>query len=327
MDKPLISIIIPVYNVEAYLERCLNSVVKQTYDTIEILAVNDGSTDRSLKILYKYQAQDARIKVLNKTNGGQASARNLGIKEANGAYLMMLDSDDYLDVHAVQVCVDAILQESCDLIVFDFYQVEGKGHKKWIHNGVALNDAGTVPWNKCYKKELWDRFHFPVGYWYEDLGIIPVIVAHAEKVRKIDQALYYYETTRAGSQTNSLNLSRLYDSITMTKQVYQKLKADGLEVLHHKELENLFFKHLLYSLLFRVPYINDADGRKNLIMNVKLVMDQYFPKWKYPRYVDGNFFTNKLVKLSIFCYLNQQFILGDLIWKYPKLMKNQLLGR
>ncbi|MCO7124212.1 glycosyltransferase family 2 protein [Sporolactobacillus shoreicorticis] len=325
MNRPLVSIIIPIYNVEAYLERCLISIIRQTYTNIEILAINDGSTDRSDQILHAFQKKDQRIRIIEKTNGGQASARNLGLDLANGEYLLMVDSDDYIDADTVNQCLMTMVQNQYDLIIFDFYQMKANGHKKRIYNGTGLHDAGTVPWNKFYKKILWEDLRFPEGYWYEDLGIVPAVVARAKKIGKLDESLYYYETGRKESQTNLLATEKLFDIISMVENVYEEMKKNKLHV-KNKDLEVLFFRHLFYAtLLLKVPYIENHVARKKLIMKVSATMNAYFPNWKYPSFVDGNFITNLLIKLSISCYLHHFILLGNLFWKYPKKIKNTLL--
>ena len=116
----LLSVIIPVYNVEPYLEQCLDSVINQTYKNLEIICINDGSTDNSLKILEKYQKKDNRIKLINQKNKGLSEARNAGLDVAKGEYIAFVDSDDYLELNAYEEAMNVVLQEkiSCGLKKF-----------------------------------------------------------------------------------------------------------------------------------------------------------------------------------------------------------------
>ena len=116
----LLSVIIPVYNVEPYLEQCLDSVINQTYKNLEIICINDGSSDNSLKILEKYQKKDSRIKLINQKNKGLSEARNAGLDVAKGEYIAFVDSDDYLELNAYKEAMKVMLQDKNPLILYDY---------------------------------------------------------------------------------------------------------------------------------------------------------------------------------------------------------------
>lgn len=182
-ESPLISVIVPVYNVEKYLRKCLDSICGQTYRNLEILCVNDGSTDGSAAILEEYAAKDARIKVFTQANAGQGAARNLALDNAHGTWITGVDSDDYLEPDAYEYAVTGI-QEEVDIVCFGThihahnhtpeprlealfeYPLTGS-HKPDISGVVYTND---VFWNKLWRKSLIDRLslRFPEGLWYED---------------------------------------------------------------------------------------------------------------------------------------------------------------
>jgi len=117
----LISIIVPIYNVEIYLEKCLNSIINQTYKNIEILLINDGSSDNSLRICKKYQKKDKRIVLINKKNGGLSSARNAGIDKASGNYLLFIDSDDYIEIDMIEKLYNNIKSNNADISICNFF--------------------------------------------------------------------------------------------------------------------------------------------------------------------------------------------------------------
>ncbi|MGN7228726.1 glycosyltransferase family 2 protein [Priestia megaterium] len=327
MENLLVSIIVPVYNVQEYVERCIKSIIHQTYTNIEIIVVNDGSTDDSINILRKASQNDHRITIINKENGGQASARNLGLEKSNGEFILFVDSDDYLAKNTVQACVQKAEIEDCDLVIFDYYNVNHKGDTQYFRTGTRLDTARTVPWNKFYRKNLWNGFIFPQGSWYEDLGIIPAVVASANKIVKLDEPLYYYETSRGGSQTNSINYEKLHDVIYMFKNVYEAIEGIGKLEEKEKEVEYLFIEHILFAtLLLKLPHIEEKEPKYELISHVNTTMAKYFPRWQSSDFKNGNVINHTIKKFVIKSYLRKNFFLGDLIWKYPKKLKTAVSG-
>ncbi|MGR9545899.1 glycosyltransferase family 2 protein [Priestia megaterium] len=129
MNGPLVSVIVPVYNVQEYIERCLLSILKQTYKNFEVIVINDGSTDCSLDIVERIAREDERIFIYNKKNGGQATARNMGLRYMKGDYLIMVDSDDYIQEHLIETCLKTVRETKCDLVLFDRYNINEKERK------------------------------------------------------------------------------------------------------------------------------------------------------------------------------------------------------
>lgn len=323
MTNPLISIIVPIYNVEAYMERCFTSISNQTYRNIEIIAVNDGSTDNSLRILEGLGKEDDRIHILHKENGGQASARNLGMSVASGEYFLFVDSDDFMDSNAVQACVDAVNNQPCDLVVFDYYKHNNQGQNERVFLGIELHNCTTAPWNKLYNRKLWEKHRFPEGYWYEDLGIVPVVVANANNVVKIDKALYYYDISRDSSQTNTINPLKLKDKIVMVENVYRELEKQGQLNKNINKVEQLFIDHLLNGLLFKLMYVEDMSVRLEISRSIRSTMNRYFPKWKASVKHSNKGMKKIMKRVVIHQYLQGQFLLGDILLKYPKQMKKK----
>ena len=129
-----VSIIVPVYNVEEYLERCLESIINQTFKNIEVIALNNGSTDNSLNILLKYAEKDKRIKVIDNYNLGVSEARNNGIREANGKYIVFVDSDDWLDKDMIEIIYSNIVENDCDLVMCTYVREFGNHSKEKVFN-------------------------------------------------------------------------------------------------------------------------------------------------------------------------------------------------
>lgn len=176
--KPKISIIVPVYNVEKYLERCLDSILSQSFNAFELILVNDGSTDNSYKICEKYSYNDKRIKLINKENGGLSSARNAGIEASQGEYIGFIDSDDYIDKFMYEILYNYAEKNKSDIVICKYKKVDANfGMNENLNYNVeeinysnfqALNQLYeenniefVVMWNKLYKRSLFDNIKFP----------------------------------------------------------------------------------------------------------------------------------------------------------------------
>lgn len=202
----MISVIIPVYNVEAYLVQCLESVLAQTYQDLEILLIDDGSTDRSGSICDAYRAKDDRIRVFHTENHGLSAARNVGLEHASGAYVLFLDSDDWIDENAVQILSDHATRNEAD-VVSCAYRSEWRNRstvaetveKPVVLEGQQIMQAhiaesylGSYTWNKLYRKELFSRIRYPEGRSFEDILTTHKLLASAGKVVCIPDALFHY---------------------------------------------------------------------------------------------------------------------------------------
>ena len=202
----LLSIIIPVYNVEKYLDRCIKSVLNQTYNNLEIILVDDGSTDKSPEICDKYAKNDTRIKVIHKKNGGVSEARNCGIEIAKGTYLGFVDSDDFIKENMYEFLMSALKRTNSDIATCGRFICDEKiTYRKYVSkkevvldaknalqellNGGIINEAS---YDKIYKKELFDNIRFPVGETNEDIVTIPFVIEKANKVVCTGVPLYYY---------------------------------------------------------------------------------------------------------------------------------------
>lgn len=317
-SKELVSIIVPVYNVEKYLEKCMLSLLNQTYKNIEILAVDDGSTDGSLDILKEFQLKDPRLIVFSQKNGGQASARNLGLEKASGDYIMFVDSDDYVKSNFVSSPLNLMQISESQLVIFDVMFIGGK-HNEYRSSGTGITSASSMPVNKLYKKECWDDIRFPTGYWFEDLGTIPIVVSNAKKIAKLNEANYLYVRNREDSQSNTIQVDKILDTIPMCERVYKTITAEHTDELMLKELELLFIDHLINNtILLKFLEVSDSYNRVEMITNIKKTMDIYFPGWSILDYENGNFFSKNVKRIAAYFYLNGYFFLGDVCWKFPK---------
>lgn len=216
LSKEMVSIIIPVYNVAEFLEECVNSVISQTYENLEVILVDDGSIDKSGSICDFYKQKDERIKVVHKENGGQSDARNVGIQMATGKYLYFLDSDDILAKEAIYIMVNVAEKSDCDVVMSAAQVFKKKVPKNPLYIAdkcvVDIEEAmkrmflhmglGHEPWGKLFDRKIWDMFRFPVGKIYEDYALLYKVIASCHKVAIIGTPLYFYRI-RQGSTMNS----------------------------------------------------------------------------------------------------------------------------
>lgn len=211
MNNPLISVIVPIYNVECYLKTCIDRIVNQTYSNLEIILVDDGSPDKCPEICDEYEKNDSRVKVIHQENGGLAHARNVGIANSNGAYLTFVDSDDYVSNDYVASLYKGLIESDADisiasLIVFKESESSCVSQERTPFVEIAKNDyfkeyvsikaEKSMPfitaWNKLYKKELFEGIKYPKGKLYEDAFTTYKLIEKAKKIVYSTTKLYFY---------------------------------------------------------------------------------------------------------------------------------------
>lgn len=279
MDKieektPLISVIVPVYKVEPFLRRCLDSIVSQTYQNLEIILVDDGSPDRCGAICDEYAAGDQRIIVIHQENKGLAQARNAGLDIATGDFIQFVDSDDWLEDAACESALKDALGQNADMVCFGFYQVAPSG--KSCPNAATssgIQEKGSVMgqlirqrwigadcvWNKLYSKTLFDGIRFPEGRVHEDLGALYRLI-HRSRVVYVSSSVLYNYFQRPGSimterHRYSAHSDRMYqyaERLSLLEREYPEL-ADLQLALMLREI--LVFRHELG----KGPHAEDMD--------------------------------------------------------------------
>ena len=242
-EKALISIIIPVYKVEKYLEKGIQSVINQTYENLQIILVDDGSPDNCGKICDEYAKKDHRIEVIHKSNGGLSDARNKGLEIAKGEYIGFVDSDDYIEADMYEVLYNLLKQYNADVSICNFYTVsQGKISIKNADNGIneynrieilkeILLDKNiqSYAWNKLYKKELFDEIKYPIGKKYEDIGTTFYLLEKCNKVVVTGKSEYYY-INRQDSIVNNVTESTITDYIELIMQRYDYIEENIKEL-------------------------------------------------------------------------------------------------
>lgn len=238
MELPLISIIVPVYNAEKYLIKCIQSLLCQTYKNLEILLIDDGSTDGSALICDNYAKSDSRIRVYHTVNKGQAAARNLGIQNARGLYIGFVDSDDWVDLTMYEILYTQLIQTHADMIACNYYVMNQDGffsiHSevtgiKTLTNVEAMaevysnNLISYSPCNKLYAIQLFDDNLFKEGIIFEDMDISYRLVSKCKKVTYIDQGLYFYCYNSSSTLRGDFS-PRLLDVLQVSNGMYDFYK-------------------------------------------------------------------------------------------------------
>lgn len=258
MNDDLISVIIPVYNVERYLEKCLNSIVKQSYSNLEILLVDDGSPDSCPQICDNWAQRDHRIKVIHKDNGGLSAARNAGLRVAKGLYICFVDSDDYVSEKFVETLHRLICDNHTEISAVSFQEVfsmenQEVGMEKEQdpeENVFEAEDAlrqlftnstfANYAWNKMYKRDLFDDIQFPIGRKMEDLGTTYKLLLKAKKIAYSTEKLYFYYQ-RDDSILHKPSADFYRDKFELSRERYEKI-----ENLYPNMIENnLFYLEVL----------------------------------------------------------------------------------
>jgi len=227
MNDPLISIIVPVYKVEEYLDECVESIVNQTYKNLEIILVDDGSPDQCPEMCDSWAQKDSRIKVIHKRNAGLSAARNSGIKVATGDYLSFVDSDDCVQNTMIEELLCSIVRSSKRIAYCAAYRdlncpMQCSSEREFdipeTVNALFYHEISIAAWGKLYEKALFADIKFPEGEVNEDVPIMLPLIVKAQGIVDIGQALYYYRP-REASITHSYHLNGKY-----CEQVYNNLK-------------------------------------------------------------------------------------------------------
>ncbi|WP_391116738.1 glycosyltransferase family 2 protein [Psychrobacillus sp. L3] len=278
----IITVIVPIYKVEAYLHRCVDSILNQTYKNLEILLIDDGSPDKCGEICDEYAKLDERIKVIHKKNGGLSDARNAGIEIAKGEYISFIDSDDWIHVEYIEKLYQLLRKTDSDISVCDFIRtstedIQGENSKEIIYEYSNVEALGqfldkfyvqmVIACGKLYKRKLFEEIRFPVGRIHEDEFTTYKLIYKAEKiVLTTDQLLYYWQRKDSimGVGFNIKNRLHAIDAYKERAEFFEKV---GLKGLSHKTYRQLFFIYM------------DVNKRKNIFEN-ELINDSFDRNFK-----------------------------------------------
>ena len=286
-----ISIIVPIYNAEKYLNKCIDSLVNQTKKELEFILVNDGSTDSSEDIIKSYK--DKRIKYFKNKNQGIGKTRNFGIDKATGKYLMFLDSDDYLDINACEKLYNKAIKEKSDLVVFDFYRVEETLKEVTINNFKSsslkenpnlLLDINLGPCNKLIKRELIDKNNtrFNEELKYEDTPFVTEIIKNANKISKLNEYLHYY-VIHSNSET-TVRDERVFDIIKI------------IDIIRNQYKDEKYMEDVVNKLTVRTitNYTIQQRVQKDLKVGMKFIDAAFsYMKKNIPNYKNNKYYETR----------------------------------
>ncbi len=277
-----ISVIIPVYNVEKYLEKCLESVINQTYKNLEIIVVNDGSKDTSGDICDIFAKKDDRIKVIHKINGGLSDARNAGMKIATGDYIGFVDSDDYIAEDMFSTLYELAEKHNCEISIVSFYEmmdnrllsVQRSGELDVMDKETAIKELlidtkiQSYAWNKLFKRELFLDIDFPVGKNFEDIATTLLLFEKANKIVRLEEPKYYY-LRRNDSIVGVRNYKTYADYIEVLLSKYEYLEGKYKELDVYNEYNFIISMIWVYTIIVAFE-INDLESK----------IDEIFPLLK-----------------------------------------------
>ena len=297
-----VSIIVPVYNTAKYLSMCIESLINQTLKDIEIILINDGSTDESESIIKKYK--DKRIKYIFKKNEGIGKTRNLGIEKTNGEYLAFIDSDDYIEPNFCEVMYNKAIKDECDIVICDYYkdinerleEVKFASFKdtNLKENPEIINLINLGPCNKIYKKDLFknQKNRFVENLKYEDAPFVCRLLLSAKKIGKIDECLAHY-VIHEKSETTTRD-ERIFDILKITDIIVKDLeKYDYM----HEAMINLAVM-ILTDYTIQQRYIKNKISRNKFIDMAFRYLDKLDSNWRSCNYLNEFSYLKRKVKSS-----------------------------
>lgn len=288
---PKVSVIVPVYNVEKYLDRCLDSLVNQTLQEIEIIVINDSTPDQSQIIIDKYMnLYPNKVFSYIKPNGGLSDARNYGMSKMKGDYFGFVDGDDYVEYSMFEKLYERATQEEADVTTCDFYwtypnRLQRATDGPYTNERELLTKMMPTVWNKLYKKSWFDSLdiEFPVGLRYEDSSFSIRLAPFIRKLAYVNEPLVYY-VQRQDSITYTQN-SKVGDMLTVFNDIFEFYQKHNLYDQYQSELEYLTLKYFLGSSFLRAAQIQDKNTRKAILKEGWDLLNKRFPTWRKNQYL------------------------------------------
>jgi len=274
MEKDLISIVVPIYNVEKYLKKCIDSIISQTYTNLEIILIDDGSPDNCGKICDEYAQKDSRIKVIHKENAGVSQARNVGLDNASGKYITFVDSDDYIECEHIENLYNALKENNTQISQCNILKVNDKkevleklGYKEsqikstkeilkesfgqhWVENAVV--------WNKIYDKKIFEGIRYPIGKIHEDEFVIYKVLYKVDKIALINEYSYNYRKNKNSIMGRRFNVER-FDILNAFEERL-KFFQERREVELYQTTMIAYLKKMQEYYLYTKKYIEKSEN-------------------------------------------------------------------
>lgn len=311
--NPLISIIVPVFNVAAYLERCVKSIICQNYQNIEIILVDDGSTDESGRLCDVFSRKDQRINVIHQTNGGLSSARNAGLDVMKGEYIGFVDGDDFIDRDMYGTLIKAALDHDADIVQTGFRHTDENGNVKdeitfretcydqlddMFRARFKENNIHVGVWTKLYKRKIFEKIRFREGYVYEDYAILPMILNACRKFVVIGGAFYNYAANPRGISSTPADVTIIRSRLDMPLYVLESIEAISPEYVAYA------YQYICESSIKGYCKISETDRMdketgKDYSEKLTAQFKKYYERFKKDKSFGRQKFSRK-VKLYIF---------------------------
>ncbi len=320
----LVSIIVPIYEVEAYLESCLHSIKNQTYSNIEVFCVNDGSKDQSRDIALRFTQEDSRFILLDKENGGLSDARNYALSYVKGKYIFFVDSDDSLEKNAIEIMMETATKYDADLIIGDYNQywqttnVKEKITSAHLENQMytlksnpeLLSTIQNCAWNKLYRTSLFTEYsiEYPKGKRYEDLGTTYRILSEAKRIYFVHTPIYNYLIDRPGNITSAADhkLYDIFDMILINIDYFEKKQEYQLYYPYLRELA----VNNIVECLRKLPKLQDKKFVNDFITHTFIFLKIHFKDYKKHTYqsiaTKADHIYLSEFKLKVYCALKRR---------------------
>lgn len=327
LPKFKVSIIVPIYNTEKYLKRCIDSLVNQTLDSIEIILVNDNSPDNSLDIMKKYKKKypDKIVLIDSKVNKKQGGARNLGLNVANGEYIGFVDSDDWVDITMYEKLYNEATRDDCCVVDSDYYEASSQSiifcrtsnYKSQIGNITDSKIKSLIKhhgrmWTKIFKSDLFNKIKFPEDLFYEDNEVMPILMTQVKKMGKVDEYLYYYFVDNLESTTTKSDY-RTFDRLITSRNMIERFKDLSLYEKYKNEIDYRFIR--LYYLNTINAYIKKFEPTEiNYLYKIRNYMKENMPDYRKNMYFSSDTKLSKKIKSK----------LNDI---YPPIFKYKIISR
>jgi len=301
----LITVVVPVYNVKNFLEKCVDSIIDQTYKNIEILLIDDGSSDGSESICDEYAINDSRVRSFHKQNGGLADARNYGIDRAQGKYITFVDSDDWIDQDFLELLYNSINDKNAEISVCDFrfcYDGQSIPDRNWINSTsevldtesalntmIYANKFASHATNKMYLSSLFKDIRFPKGKYYEDLFTIYKIVARAHKVVYINAPKYNYCIRMNSISTSTFSLHHM-DYIEASQNI-----VNFCIDKHPKCQRSAYFNYQRNVMQTIDKYLISRSQSKELESELYNDLDKYYVRYECSNSFERKYYIKKIL--------------------------------
>ena len=328
-----VSIIVPVYNAEKYLEKCISSIANQTLEDIEILAINDGSKDNSLNVLdnlsIKYKD---KIRVFDQPNGGAGSARNVGIDNAQGEFIKFVDADDYLSLNILERMYTIAKEKKVSLVRGNYQTIIGpiKTIDTCSWSDIKESKIIDVRENKDYivtetpgignkliKRDLIGDLRFPEKTKWEDLAIMPVIIASSEKLFHLNEPVYNYRVNMNTTITDFINkIPNILDIVRCCDNIEIEMTKRGLNEEYKEQIESLYILHTLYRVENAMLWVNFPRAKKEIVVTSLIaILNSKYPNWQnnaiFNRYRKINPLFNWDIN-RVNKFLNEEYLIDDI---------------